>query len=904
MLKTIRARIAAVVVATAVFASLVNALYGAVWANEAMSEAAHGQMTSQLDEIAAEIQGELELPSDDLRLLAEVPPIQGVLRAMRNDGIDPKDGSTATIWGKRLGVIFAGVLRARRSYEGVRYSLADGTSIAFTDRSASLTRADAVPPLSADIAAEIRGLRPGESLVSEARMARDARGGLVEPHRPVMAYALAIADAETGERAATLVITVDVTDPLLAVTAGLHEQGDAWVVTADGEFLWHPDEHVRLSRERDDTVTLSALWPSVAAVISSASETDADGSTVSDDMLVGYHRIRVGRGDGGPHWTIIRRIPESVAFSKVRDFKVGSLFILIGPVGVAVLVALFVAGTIPKALRTVSEMLLAQADAIRRGDFGFQTRPEDAPMPEFRQLLEAANTSADAYRSNMNAIPVPVLVLDANLQVVFANDAFASWSGREEDELRGSIAYEHYEPEGWRAPGFVTRQTLLEGGRREESLRCSIRGAGRRIRSVQAALLDNTGEPQGVLETVLDVTNVVHAHERQARLAAFQSAEIESVSRCLHLVGERDLTASYKVSVGRDQELGSATDDFEKIQVAVGRTVDNFTASIMDIQGETDAVRQASDVLSQLSVQMLGEAKTTAQEAESVSRSIEHAGVEVEAVAETADQMSTALGRASDDATAVSHKMNIVGQEVDSLTTGIGQIATQANDSAAIATQVAGSSRDVESSMSALSSATAEIGKVNAVIQRIAERTSLLALNATIEAATAGSAGRGFAVVAAEIKELAGQCMSAAVDVSSRIAEVQKHAETTDAVTRQAYSVIRRLEEFAQGVAESAGEQATVAERVTQRVAQVGEGVSHSANDMVSISKHADDVAARAVALSAAVSTMRGNITEVTQLAESGGEAATRVHDAAVSMTSVVQTLSALVNAFRLKRSA
>lgn len=65
------------------------------------------------------------------------------------------------------------------------------------------------------------------------------------------------------------------------------------------------------------------------------------------------------------------------------------------------------------------------------------------------------------------------------------------------------------------------------------------------------------------------------------------------------------------------------------------------------------------------------------------------------------------------------------------------------------------------------------IGAITDVIKSITEQTNLLALNASIEAARAGEAGRGFAVVAEEVRKLAEQSSSSALEIEKVISEVK-----------------------------------------------------------------------------------------------------------------------------------
>ena len=70
-----------------------------------------------------------------------------------------------------------------------------------------------------------------------------------------------------------------------------------------------------------------------------------------------------------------------------------------------------------------------------------------------------------------------------------------------------------------------------------------------------------------------------------------------------------------------------------------------------------------------------------------------------------------------------------------------------------------------------------KIGEMTEMITSIATQTNLLSLNASIEAARAGEMGKGFAVVAEEIRKLAEQCNTSAVEIQEVLAQLRNNSD-------------------------------------------------------------------------------------------------------------------------------
>ena len=63
---------------------------------------------------------------NDATIIAQLPPIAGIIRSSANHDIDPLDGSSTAEWNRRLATIFTSVMRTHPTYNQIRYiGLAD-----------------------------------------------------------------------------------------------------------------------------------------------------------------------------------------------------------------------------------------------------------------------------------------------------------------------------------------------------------------------------------------------------------------------------------------------------------------------------------------------------------------------------------------------------------------------------------------------------------------------------------------------------------------------------------------------------------------------------------------------------------------------------------------------------------
>ncbi len=167
---------------------------------------------------------------------------------------------------------------------------------------------------------------------------------------------------------------------------------------------------------------------------------------------------------------------------------------------------------------------------------------------------------------------------------------------------------------------------------------------------------------------------------------------------------------------------------------------------------------------------------------------------EAAATQENALQLTAASDRQAQE-------INVAGTAVTEMAQSIEQVSLNAIESSSVAKQsvdiakkgaqtVQGTIQGMETireqiqetskRIKRLGESSQEIGEIVALINDIADQTSILALNASIQAAMAGEAGRGFSVVADEVQRLSERVGNSTKQIESLVKAIQ--TDTSEAV--------------------------------------------------------------------------------------------------------------------------
>ncbi len=488
---------------------------------------------------------------------------------------------------------------------------------------------------------------------------------------------------------------------------------------------------------------------------------------------------------------------------------------------------------------TVTRFAEGQLDAPMEQLPGQKARITEA-VNQVRAMLQSAAVAAVTNQRVVQALDkctTCVMIADANLNIIYTNEAVCAMLLRNEAELRRVL------------PQFDARQLMgqnVDQFHREPTqqrqvvaslqapLRTQIQMGNLHFGLIFNPVFDASGERLGTVVEWADRTAEVGMESEVARVV--ESAAQGDFGSRLGTEGKVDFFAKLATEMNQlldtsEKGLGDVADVLaafaqgdltQRVQGdyagLFGKVKDSANSTAANLARVLNEVRAAADALTSAANQVSATAQSLAQAASEQAANVEHSRAQVDAISASIDQNSANAKVTDGMATKASREAGEGGTAVAQTVAAMKQIA-------------------------------AKIG----IVDDIAYQTNLLALNAAIEAARAGEHGKGFAVVAAEVRKLAERSQLAAREIGELAGASVNTAEHAGRLLDEIVPSIRKTSELVQEITVASSTQSASVGHIGTAMGQLSTATQQNASASEELAATSEELLGQAEQLQSSV---------------------------------------------------
>lgn len=371
----------------------------------------------------AQLTSVIESLRRDTLVLSRTPPVQGIIRALRNGGIDTQEGTSLAFWQKRLPEIFSTFAETNPEYLQVRYvGVADGgREIVRVDRRdgrAVVTPRNELRRVGdRDYFQATAKLDAGDVYLSEINLNRE-EGKIQTPHVRTVRAATPVFTPD-GKLFGMVIINFDIGPWIDDATADLPPGVQAFIMNAAGDYLAHPDSSRTFGFDLGRRYTWQEDMPGLELSSRPSGQRSLQAVSTPEGILhMAVERVHFDPSVQDRFLLLAYALPDTVVDAWVADER------RTAAVGTAALALMLGVGVFVFLRRTFAPLtrLTGLAESIGAGRYDIAL-PEDG-LGEIGSFVRAFRNMLDGIRARERKVQSSEAQLrasEAQLQTVFEN---------------------------------------------------------------------------------------------------------------------------------------------------------------------------------------------------------------------------------------------------------------------------------------------------------------------------------------------------------------------------------------------------------------------------------------------------------------------------------------------------
>ncbi len=382
----------------------------------------------------------------DVLTFTGMPPVRGLLRALRSGGYDAETQFTSEMWLEHLAQIMISLLRNNPDYwqagfidvtgrELMRVDNLDGT-LTIAPSNVLQKRAD-----SADFS-ETMKLPPGGVHVS--RLSLNREDGRIElPYRPTLRIATPVYDW-ANQIHGIIFINLQTAGLAKKILARFQSRGgQSYLVNPDGSFLVHPDTARTFGFELDHDYRLQQIHP---RLVEKLRDTEVfieivDSGELKDAKahIHGFQKIQYDPNESRNYWAIVYEVPSSIALEPIFVQRNWQLCLGIAIALLGAIAAFFWSARMTRPLKelTITANHIASGNYDRRVELSGKRNEVRELSAAFNQMVEALVTAERRLANIFDAAGDAIISVDQNQKIIAFNNAASQIFGYRPFEVLG-----------------------------------------------------------------------------------------------------------------------------------------------------------------------------------------------------------------------------------------------------------------------------------------------------------------------------------------------------------------------------------------------------------------------------------------------------------------------------------
>ncbi|MCL2618296.1 MAG: methyl-accepting chemotaxis protein [Defluviitaleaceae bacterium] len=485
---------------------------------------------------------------------------------------------------------------------------------------------------------------------------------------------------------------------------------------------------------------------------------------------------------------------------------------------------------------TILEENLAECEsAIRHGAVSHRIK-ETRLEGSFKDILDMANSIIYEFVDFMGLLTEPVVIVDNNLNIIYANNTIKKYTG-----------HTNADTEGWHIDKLMNNELSKHPSLIKANIECvpqlevwvtmQLNPQETFDLEMNCIPFGTRGDTLGIIMLMTNMSHVGELQRRTEKISDYRKKRSESLAANIVNAFEKgDLSVKIaKADYDADtKEVGQELEAMEKVVITATSTIKSYVDEI------TAMLEQIADKNFNISIEReytgdFGSIKNSlVMIVDSIGRLIREihtASVEVE------DGVSKISGSTKKLLSGFDEQISTAGSVLESankLTDESRKNAKDAQYANDLSIKVRDNARlgsqhmqDMSAAMDAIIASTKEISNIVGIIESIAFQTNLLALNASVEAARAGEHGKGFSVVAEEVRNLAARSATAAKNTSEMLSRSLAHVDLGAAKTEQTSKALLSIVEAASAVSEAVENISAISTDQVAEISKIRDGIEN-----------------------------------------------------------------------------